>query len=112
MSEPFLLVVVVIIIESIPSRPPSACLHVSPFMRRVVLFNAAHCLAFIINAVITARTRARCGCGKQDSGLADREETHTINADGRRPRPVYSPLVLCGGSLIGTCLGPGPEAEE
>ena len=30
-------------------------LHVPPFMRRVVLFNAAHCLAFIINAVITAR---------------------------------------------------------
>ena len=31
-------------------------LHVPPFMRRVVLFNAAHCLrarAIIINAVIT-----------------------------------------------------------
>ena len=77
---------------------PLPPLHVPPFMRRVVLFN--HCLAFIINAVITAAVVD--GCGKQESALADTEEESTINADGRRSRDtVYSPLVLCGGGGSG-----------
>ena len=56
-------------------------LHVPPFMRRVVLFNAAHCLVGVHYKCSHNRCRcARGGRGKQDSGLADtekrREETH------------------------------------
>ena len=80
-------------------------------MRRVVLFN--HCLAFIINAVITAAVVD--GCGKQESALADTEEKSTINAENGHGTP-FTALSFCAAAvaaaLIGTCLGPKPEAEE
>ena len=106
MSEPFL----PYIIESIPLL----CMSL-PFMRRVVLFN--HCLAFIINAVITiaaaATATAECGCGKQDSALADTEEESTINADGHgTPFTALSFCATAVVALIGTCLGPNPRRSR
>ena len=50
------------------------------------------------------RRRRRCGCGKQDSGLADtekRRDAQSMRTDADRGSDtdtVYSPLVLCGGS--------------
>ena len=94
-------------------------LHVPPFMRRVVLFNAAHCLVGVHYKCSHNRCRcARGGRGKQDSGLADsekRRDAQSMRTEGGtvgHGTPFTARSFCAAAALIGTCLGPKPIAEE